>query len=244
MTQIKKKIILTTICAIFLASCGKTELYSGLGEREANEMVAVLSNAGIKSNKKRDADGAFALTLDDSDFAVSMEILSRLGYPEEKYEGYNEIYKGNRLVSSPAEERSRLSFATNQELARTLTDIDGITKANVHIVLPQVTPLGDLKGDPTAAVSVHYSRGTNPSRLIPAIKRIISHSVKDLKRENVMITFHETPDLAADPRIKDEGRSTGFFGSVWKVLFILMGLAFLFLGLRLITSQRAEKSQE
>ena len=240
------QLIAASLCLLVLAGC-KTELYTDLGEREANEMVAILLNAGIKASKSRDPEGTYTLSLDESDFAVSMEILSRLGYPEERFNSYEDIYKGNRLVSSPSEERTRLSFATNQELSRTISDIDGVAKARVHIVLPEITPLGEVEGKPTAAVSVHFVRGTDPSPLIPVIKRIVSHSVQDLRREDVTIAFFETSDLSIDPigesRVQKRGGYLGFLSSFigW-----LLAVTLLIAGVRLIfsdTRDRGERSK-
>jgi type III secretory pathway lipoprotein EscJ len=47
-----RRLTLPALLAVcLLAACGKTELYSGLSERDANEMLALLMRSGIATDK-------------------------------------------------------------------------------------------------------------------------------------------------------------------------------------------------
>ena len=49
--------VLVTVTLALLAACSQQELYGQLTERQANEMVAVLRNAGLHAEKAASRDG-------------------------------------------------------------------------------------------------------------------------------------------------------------------------------------------
>jgi len=188
-------LLLLLMMLFVLAGC-KSELYNDLSQQEANEMSAILVQRGITATRERGPDGQYALKVDEKHFAHSVEILSRLGYPKQSYQTYEDIFSGNRLVTSPLEERSRLAHAVSQELSESLTSIDTIVRARVHVVLPEVTPLGRSIGVPTASVIVAHAGSAQPQRLLPSIKNIVSSAVKGLNREDVSVSFHPVQSFA------------------------------------------------
>ena len=49
--------VLAPLALVLLAACSQQELYGQLNERQANEMVAVLRNAGLEAEKAPARDG-------------------------------------------------------------------------------------------------------------------------------------------------------------------------------------------
>ena len=69
---LKKGSLLTSLAlAAALAGCS-TELYSNLSEREANQMVQVLSRDGIEANRTATADGKYSVSVASSDFSLAV----------------------------------------------------------------------------------------------------------------------------------------------------------------------------
>ena len=125
---------------LILAACN-VDLYSKLSEGEANEIVALLIRNGISANRVFAKDGSSVVRVDDTSFADAMAVLSDAGLPRQKFASIGDIFADNKLVSSPTEERARFIYALSQELSKTLSEIDGVLAARVHLVLPKNDPL-------------------------------------------------------------------------------------------------------
>ena len=127
-----------------LTGCSSNqELYGQLSERQANEMVAVLYAAKIKAEKVTGADGKFSVATSQDDFSVAVRTLNAQGYPRDTFDSMGKVFKREGFVSSPLEERARLTHAMSQEIANTLANIDGVITARVHLVMPESNPLSD-----------------------------------------------------------------------------------------------------
>ncbi|MEZ5840542.1 MAG: type III secretion inner membrane ring lipoprotein SctJ [Hyphomicrobiales bacterium] len=187
---------LTRLAAVVLvagivAGC-KAELYTGLDERETNEMTAVLTNEGIGTSRERDKDGNYSLQVERGDFARAVSVLSAHGLPRQQFAGLGEIFNDEKLVSTPFEERARFMYALNQELANSLTQISGVVSSRVHIMMPETSPLDRQKAPARAAVFIYHNPGADMRRHVPLIKNLIVNSVDGLNYEDVTVALFPT----------------------------------------------------
>lgn len=185
---------LAVIAAMTLAGCSQVELYSNLPEQEANEMMAVLIDNGIACTKKSGEEGTWNLLVGGDQFAASVTKLKELGYPRETFVGMGEVFQKSGLVSSPGEERIRFMHALSQELSRTVSQIDGVVSARVHIVLPENNPFGEKAQPSSAAVFIKYRQGAQLETLTPAIKELVISSIEGMTADKVSVSLFE-----ADP---------------------------------------------
>jgi len=132
---------------VLLAGC-YVDLYSKLSEAEANEMVAFLQRKEISAARAVAKDGTITLRVDDNDFSNAVVLLNEAGLPRHKFATMGEVFADTKLISSPTEERARLVFAISEELSRTLSEIDGVVSARVHLVLPRNDPLRETRCRP------------------------------------------------------------------------------------------------
>ncbi|PVU32477.1 EscJ/YscJ/HrcJ family type III secretion inner membrane ring protein, partial [Yersinia pestis] len=126
----------TLILILFLTGC-KVDLYTGISQKEGNEMLALLRQEGLSADKEPDKDGKIKLLVEESDVAQAIDILKRKGYPHESFSTLQDVFPKDGLISSPIEELARLNYAKAQEISRTLSEIDGVLVARVHVVLPE-----------------------------------------------------------------------------------------------------------
>lgn len=187
--------------ALLLAGC-KSELYSNLSEREANEIVAALLDAGIPAAKERTGADMITVTVDDQRFAEAMAILNQRGLPSATYQSLGDVFEKEGIVSSPVEERARFIYAMSQELARTVAEIDGVLSARVHVVLPETDMLGrDLKPS-SASVFIRHDPNVPVDEFTGQIKLLIANSLEGLVYDNVTVVnvpAAETSDQAYRP---------------------------------------------
>ena len=212
--------------AILLAACGRAELYGKLSESQANEMIAVLQSAGISATKEESGEAGWTLVTSKGEFGHAIEVLHARGYPREEFANLGTVFKKEGFVSSPTEERARLVFGLSQELSHTISEIDGVVQARVHLALPQAQPLAATIQPPSASVFVKYRPGANIDAQVGKIKALVVNSVEGLKYDNVSVeTFPAQPlPIAASTG------PTGTFGGNLALLLIplLLGVAALF----------------
>jgi type III secretion protein J len=179
--------VIVALC-LALGACGREALYAELDEQQANEMLAVLVSAGIDADKVR-GDKSWSIQLERGDLPRAMEILKSEGYPRDKFDSLGQVFRKEGLVSSPLEERARLLYALSQELSRTVSTIDGVVAARVHLAIPERRPLSDEKPLSSASVFIKYKPGSQVINKAASIKALVVNSVEGLPYENVTVTF-------------------------------------------------------
>ncbi|UVO50033.1 type III secretion inner membrane ring lipoprotein SctJ [Sphingomonas sp. SUN019] len=197
---------------VLLAACGRAELYGKLSEAQANEMIAVLQRAGIDASKDDGGETGWNISTAKSDFGRAVEVLQSQGYPRQDFATLGSLFKKEGFVSSPTEERARLNWGLSQELSRTLTEIDGVVQARVHLALPEDAPLAETKALASASVFIKYRPGTDINAQVGKVKALIVNSIEGLKYENVSVeTFpaQPMPVAAAAPSNGDSGLQLG-----------------------------------
>ena len=211
---------LAALLLLLLAAGCKVELYGGLAEREANDMLAALLRRGIPAEKLPGLEGTFALHVEEGRFAEAVELLKMQGFPREPFASIGEVFKKEGLISSPLEERVRFVYALSQELSATLSEIDGVLSARVHVVLPD-NALSTGKIVPSsAAVFIRHLAEAAVDRLTPQIKMLVTNSIEGLAYDKVSVVLFpvEVPPelerlaaLAEIGPIKLDRESVGMF---------------------------------
>ncbi len=213
--------------ALALAGC-QVELFTGLNEREANEMLAILMRAGIDADKVAAGEGLLTINVDQKRFAEAVDLLKRQGYPRETFASIGEVFKKEGLISSPLEERVRFVYALSQELSQTISEIDGVLSARVHVVLPNNELAMENVVPSSAAVFIRHQAGAPLDRLIPQIKMLVTNSIEGLTYDKVSVVLFpvDVDDaISNDVRLHDIGGIRLHPTSVNEFWLILGGLA-------------------
>lgn len=176
--------------SLILSAC-QTELYTGLSEQEANEMLSLLIEHGIGVNKLPGSEQTITLSVDNNQLSRAISILNEKGYPRQKFDNMGSIFVKDGMISSPTEERARYNYALNQEISATLSLIDGVINARIHIVLPQEDSYGDNTAPASASVFIKHTPGLNTENFIPKIKSFVSTSVEELNYADVSVVLFE-----------------------------------------------------
>ena len=174
---------------LLLAACGEQDLYADLSQRQANEMVAVLRNAGIEADKQGRDNNLFAVTAPKDSFAQAVEVLRAAGYPREGFDTLGQVFKKEGFVSSPLEERARLTHALSQEIANTIASIDGVVMARVHLSVPEKDPLAEKVPAAAASVFIKHRPGVNLEPRMGHIKALVVNSIQGLPYDNVTVVL-------------------------------------------------------
>ena len=180
---------------LFCAGCEKEPtLHAGLEERPANLVMAALLDEGIECHKTPGEEGTWNVMVQESKFAVSVNLLERKGLPRRAHQGVGEVFKKTGMISSPSEERIRFMDALAQDLSRTISGIDGVIDARVHVVLPENDPFARNALPSSAAVAIRSRWDADITDLVPSIKGLVKNAIEGLTHEKIMVTiFRDSP---------------------------------------------------
>ena len=190
------KLALSLILLAVLTAC-KIELYSGLEEKEGNEILAVLLSHDIPAEKVLGKDNIVSIMVDEVDVATAIELLRRNGFPRDQFANLGDIFQKQGLISSPLEERVRYVFGLSQTISETLSQIDGVLTARVHIVMPEERPLDETVKPSSASVFIKYRPGMGIEEMVPSIKLIVQNSIEGLSYDKIAVALFPAQDTAA-----------------------------------------------
>lgn len=192
------------LAAALVAGC-QAELASDLDERQADQVVLALDEAGIGAQKEQSGagrDGRFRVVVAREDVAAGLAVLRDEELPRERAAGFAELFAERGLVPSASEERARHAAATAGELARSLETFDGVTHARVHLALPETgaRTLDDARPRARASVLIEHRPGAVVDEA--AVRALVAGAVSDLAAEDVAVVRTEArPSRSREPHL-------------------------------------------
>ena len=235
-----------TLLLLVLALTGcKVELYSGLSQQDANQMIVLLTGSDISADKVQDKDGTLTLQVEKNDFVNAVNVLHQYGFPKRKYQSVNDVFPSGQLVTSPAEEAVKIDYLKEQNLEKMLADIDGVISAHVSIAQApgdndSTTPVAS-----SASVFIKYSPNVNLDGFVTQIKSLVHNSIPDLNYDAISVVLQPAQILLLkNPAAGKVQQGRRGFIPTW--LAITLGLALVWCAVlfMLIRRQRNRNKQD
>ena len=162
----------------------RTTLYAGLPEAEKSRVIDALKNSGV--NVSLDPVTGDILVPNGS-YHSSRMTLAAQGLPASAASGYEQL-DSIQMGSSRSVEAARLKQSQEVELARSISEIDMVMSARVHLALPDKEVFVRQQAEPTASVFLQLARGRSlGSSKVEAITHLVSASIPNLTKENVSV---------------------------------------------------------
>ncbi|AZE82140.1 Type III secretion bridge between inner and outermembrane lipoprotein (YscJ,HrcJ,EscJ, PscJ) [Pseudomonas orientalis] len=163
--------------ALLLGGCSdRVELHRQLSEQEANEVVAELADKHIHATKFLAKDGV-VITVNTADIGRAVRTLEAAGLPRVARTTLGDTFRKEGVISTPLEERARYIYALSQELEATLSNIDGVIVARVHVVLPERVAPGEPIQPASASVFIKHDPRLDPDNIRARIRRMVASSI-------------------------------------------------------------------
>ena len=190
--MLKKLLLIGAV--LLLSACGsKQTLLRDLTERDANEIIGVLFMASIDASKAADPKGkSFSVEVRSSDEPRAIAALQSVGLPRAARPSINEVFKSSGFAPTPFEERVRFAYGIAQELERTLSLMEGVLQARVHLVIPEGAKRGQTMADAKASIFLSHDSRYNLELATPKIRRLVAESIAGLSAENVEVLLTST----------------------------------------------------
>jgi type III secretion protein J len=181
---------------LLLTACSE-DVLSGLDQRDALDAQVLLERAGISVSMKGEKGGTFTLTVDSGDHARAIELLSDAGLPRQQHSNLAELFPGDGFLVTPYEQKARMAYAVEQQLAETLSALDGVASARVHVVLAEENGRGLIKEKARAAALLQYRPGANLSDIDMKSRSVLVNSVRGLSYEDVSVVVSPWSEVGA-----------------------------------------------
>lgn len=128
--------------------------------------------------------------------------LAEEGIPSKGHIGW-EKFDTQDFTRTEFEQNINKLRAIQGELARTISAIEGISSARVHIVMPKKALFKEDEQEPTAAIYLKTFRGARiTDKQIRGITHLVSRSVEGLRAEKVTI-IDQNGKMLTEPEIDD-----------------------------------------
>jgi len=188
-------IIIFTAIMSGLVACNDIAIVHDLNERDANEILVLLSKNNIKATKQkeiRNQDVFWIISTPPSDELQARSILVSNNLPRIRQGGLEGICKDTGLILTPKTERCRELLAFKGEIINSLESIPGVVSADVVLNIPEKEDFPDENQPqprPTASVTLQYLADANvKTRLTEGkIQEFVANSITDLDSRDVTV---------------------------------------------------------
>ncbi|AEE15296.1 flagellar M-ring protein FliF [Thermodesulfobium narugense DSM 14796] len=196
--------ILFVFGSLFLFKPQMAPLFTHLSSSDGAAIVAKLKEQKIPYELKD--SGTTILVPKDKVYELRLSLAAQ-GLPEGSGVGF-EIFDKNNLFTTDFTQRVDYVRALQGELARTISQINGVEGARVHIVLPKTGVFVSQDIPASASVMLNLKPGQSISeKETEAIAFLVSRAVEGLKPENVTIMDTRGELLSADLNFNKSGLS-------------------------------------
>lgn len=160
-------------------------LFSGMEAQESSEVATVLQQ--MKINYKLDPTTG-ALLVPASDVQGLRLRLAAEGLPRSSSQGMEILSQEQGFGTSQFIEQARYQRAMEQELARSVSELQNVRSARVHLAIPKQSVFVRERKPPTASVVVNLYAGRTLERgHIAAITHMVAASVPNMKSSDVTV---------------------------------------------------------
>ena len=162
-----------------------TMLYSDLSDRDLTQIVELLKSSQVSY---RVEPGSNAILVDAGKADDARLQLAGAGLPKGNSRGFEALNEEQAFGTSQFMERARYQHAIEGELSRSISRIENVRGARVHLALPTESVFARSKREPSASVIVDLFGGrTISAEQVAAITHLVSASVPNLPSERVTI---------------------------------------------------------
>lgn len=161
---------------------GYQYLFTNLSLTDANAIGERLQSMNVKAKIQGDA------VLVPGDRVLELRnLLSAEGLPQGGGIGF-EIFDKQNFGETEFQQRVNYVRAIQGELARTISAIDGVEKARVHLVMPEQSLFDKDQKNPTASIAMTMFKGRRLSdSQISGIVHLVQSSVEGLKEDHISV---------------------------------------------------------
>lgn len=160
-------------------------LFSGMQAKESSEVVALLQQSDI--DYKLDPSSGAVLVPASKIQSLRMKLAAE-GLPRSVSPGMEMLNEEQGFGTSQFIERARYQHALEEELSRSISEINNVRSARVHLAIPKQSVFVRNRKSPSASVVVNLYAGRNlESSQVAAVTHMVASSVPNMSNKGVTI---------------------------------------------------------
>ncbi|MCC5796386.1 MAG: flagellar M-ring protein FliF [Methylophaga sp.] len=160
-------------------------LYNGMQAQESAEVADVLQQ--MRVNYRLDPSSG-AILVPASELQGLRMRLAAEGLPRSASQGMDILNQDQGFGTSQFIERARYQRALEQELSRSISELQNVRSARVHLAIPKQSVFVRDRKSPTASVVVNLFSGRTLERSqVAAITHMVASSVSDMNSSDVTV---------------------------------------------------------
>lgn len=155
---------------------------------EHSEMASILDSLDRARIRYKLDNGSNMVMVPANQIYKARIKLAASGLPKGNSVGFEMLQQDQGITTSRFMETARYRHALEGELGRTVSHLDGIVDARVHLAIPRQSAFLENDEKPSASVLVNLG-GTNAldKSSIAAISRLVASSIPGLESQNVTV---------------------------------------------------------
>ncbi|MEM0954977.1 MAG: flagellar basal-body MS-ring/collar protein FliF [Pseudomonadota bacterium] len=160
-------------------------LFGAMAPEDTNAVIATLDANGIEYSLERRTG---MLTVPASDMHRARLALAGAGYPRQDGIGFESLYREQEIGLSSFMEQARYHRALEAELSRTITAMESVRSARVHLAMTKQSAFLRQRERPAASVMLNlYAGRPLNDRQLSGIVHLVASSVPNLDAEQVSV---------------------------------------------------------
>jgi flagellar M-ring protein FliF len=183
----------------------KALLFAGVETREAAEITQRLEQADIPYELRGDGGSIYVAR---SRVLDARMMLSAEGLPSRGSIGYEIFDEPDALGQTQFQQNINRLRALEGELARTISSLDGVASARVHLVLPERQLFARETEQPSASIVIQLRRDELTTGQVRAIRNLVASATPGLSANRVTI-LDETGRLLAAAASGEDAAAEG-----------------------------------
>jgi len=178
-------------------------LYGAMAPEDTNQVIASLEANGV-DYRLNERSGVVAVAA--SDIHRARLFLAGDGYPRADGMGFESLYREQEIGLSSFMEQARFHRALESELARTISALESVRAARVHLAMSKQTVFLRQREQPAASVmlNLYAGQGLN-ERQLAGIIHLVASSVPNLESEQVSVVDQQGKLLSGQGTDDDFG---------------------------------------
>lgn len=168
-------------------------LFSNLSTEDAGNIVQKLKDEGVSYQ----VSGSTIEVPEGEVYDLRLKLAAQ-GLPQSGGVGY-ELFDKAGFGQTEFSQNVNLKRALEGELGRTISELEGVERARVHIVLPKESVFSEKEKDATASILLTLKPGAElDQEPVQGIVNLVSKSVEGLKQKNVSVVDANGNILTSD----------------------------------------------
>ncbi|SHJ02446.1 flagellar basal-body MS-ring/collar protein FliF [Desulfofundulus thermosubterraneus] len=185
--------------AVLITQPAYAPLFTGLEPKQAGKIAEELKN--MKIPYRLEDEGKTISVPEGQVYSTRIQLASK-GILADSGAGW-ELFDRQKFGVTDFEQQVNYQRALQEELRRTITSLDEVEQARVHLVLPRESLFLDNQVEPSASIALKLKGELKPEQ-VKGIMDLVVGSVQGMKPENVHIIDMEGNVLSDNLALADE----------------------------------------